>query len=91
MNLRAAAVCLLAAACLAGCSKKEPAKTPEQLRAEREAFEEKRTERAMQNPDKVFGKAQGTQERAAAKAEAERKRLSDEYERKQEEAAKNAK
>jgi uncharacterized protein HemX len=82
---------LIAAVGLAGCGKKDPQKTREQQRAEREAFERKAEERAMQNPDKVFGKAEDIQARSARKAEAERKRLSDEWERKQKEAANDKK
>ncbi len=88
--LRYLAVALVAAG-LAGCGKgsKDPPKTAEQQRAEREAFEQKREERAMQDPEKVFGRALKTQERAAKKAEAHRQKVVEDAEKQDAENSKS--
>ncbi len=87
--LRFAAITLVAIG-LAGCGKgKDAPKTADHQRAEREAFEKKREERAMQNPDEVFAKALKTQERAAKRAEAHRNKVVDEAQKRDEEGNKN--
>ncbi len=87
-----ALVIALAVASLTSCgkSKKDAPKSAEQQRAEREAFELKREERAMQNPDQVFGKALKSQETAAKRSEAHRKKVDDEAQKRYEEGEKNS-
>lgn len=84
-------VAILAAASLAGCSKgsKDAPKTAEQARVEREAFEKQREERAMQQPDQVFGKALNGQEAAAKRSADYRKKVDDDLARREGEAVKD--
>ncbi len=89
-GLRLFAIALVAIG-LAGCGKgKDEPKSREQQRAEREAFIKQREERAMQNPDKVFGKALKGQEASAQRSADYRKKVDDEAQKKYEaeEAAK---
>ena len=79
-------------ACLAGCGKsgKDAPKSAEQQRTEREAYEQKREERAMQNPDQVFGKALKSQETASKRSEAHRKKVVDDAQKRYEDGDKNS-
>jgi len=88
---RAFAIALVAVglvACGKGKGKDEP-KTAEQQRAEREAFIKAREERAMQNPDQVFGKALKGQEAAAKRSADYRKKVDEETLKREQEAARD--
>jgi hypothetical protein len=83
-GLRLFAVALVAIG-VAGCGKgKDATKTAGQQRTERETFEKQREERAMQNPDQVFGKALKGQEAAAKRSADYRKKVDDDAQRKYE-------
>lgn len=80
----------LVAVGLTACGKgKDEPKTAEQQRAEREAFTKAREERAMQNPDQVFGKALKGQEAAAKRSADYRKKVDEETLKREQEAAKD--
>ena len=88
--LRYFAVALVAAS-LVGCGKgsKDPPKTAEQQRAEREALEQKREEAVMQDPEKDIGRALKTQEKSAKRAEAQRQKIVEEAEKRNAESNKD--
>ena len=81
----------LVALSLVGCGKanKDPPKTAEQQRAEREALEQKREERVMQDPEKDISRALKTQEKSAKRAEAQRQKIIEEAEKRNVESNKD--